>query len=350
MTTIHDLTSWERLDYFNIKGTREKGVYQSPDGIAYYFKTSIQKENKHFPFEFWSEVIAYELGKILNINVLRYDVGILDDKIGCVSKSMIGENQQLIEGLQYLQAFDSGFNPSDKKQYSKYTFQFIEKALQKAGLSIYVRHLIEVIIFDALIGNQDRHQENWGIIIDYTNQTKEKTIYSDNKLNSTSDKAWYLKVLGIKPNKPATKEVSDEYLAHKKQSPVVDHAFAPIYDSGSSLGRELLPEKVKRMLRDKTEYKAYMMNGQSEIHWEGKRLKYSELIPRILENTDYPDVAVKMGEKLALYDETKFHDAMANIDKDIPSNFASLRLPQERKELILRLVSSRVELVKGFLL
>jgi hypothetical protein len=77
---------------------------QDPDGNFYYFKRSQLKPGKDYRFEFWSEIIAYEVGIILGFNVLRYDIAIDSEVIGCISKSMINpDKEELIEGIKYLQ-------------------------------------------------------------------------------------------------------------------------------------------------------------------------------------------------------------------------------------------------------
>ena len=61
--------NWNEQFWFSTGGTRAKKYLLSPDGKYYYFKRSQYKEptnfkpGKDFKYEFWSEVIAYELGK-----------------------------------------------------------------------------------------------------------------------------------------------------------------------------------------------------------------------------------------------------------------------------------------------
>lgn len=54
--------------------------------------------------------------------------------------------------------------------------------------------------------------------------------------------------------------------------------FAPIYDSGSSLGREKEDEKITQILKDNIMMEAFIRRGESEIHWEGEKLNHFELI------------------------------------------------------------------------
>jgi hypothetical protein len=83
-----------------------------------------------YKYEFWSEIIASEVGLLLGFDILPYHIAIKGNLIGCISKSMINqESQELIEGGKYLQAFDTTFNPEDKKKRDEYTFQLIYGAL-----------------------------------------------------------------------------------------------------------------------------------------------------------------------------------------------------------------------------
>ena len=112
---------WNKQPWFNTGGTREKKYLQSPDGKFYYFKRSQLKPHKDYRFEFWNEIIAYELGSMLGFNMLRYDAAIDGDIMGCICQSMINADQEeLIEGIKYLQAFSPTYEPA-KKEHQKFT-------------------------------------------------------------------------------------------------------------------------------------------------------------------------------------------------------------------------------------
>ena len=58
--------------------------------------------------------------------------------------------------------------------------------------------------------------------------------------------------------------------------------FAPIYDSGSCLGRELLDDRVVQMLGDEDLIYQYVEKGKSEIHWNNEKKSHFDLIKNIL--------------------------------------------------------------------
>ena len=105
---------------------------------------------------------------MLGFDILRYDVAIDGEIMGCISESMINsENQELIEGVKFLQAFSPEYDPTKKEHQTWYTFDLIERSLKAAAIEEIINGIIELIVFDALIGNGDRHQENWAVIAHY---------------------------------------------------------------------------------------------------------------------------------------------------------------------------------------
>ena len=254
MAALYDITDWNAQPWYNTGGTRARNTFKRSGGEYYYFKRSQLKPGKDYKFEFWSEIIACEVGSSLGFNVLLYDVATDGDIMGCISVSMINpDKEELVEGVKYLQAHDNTFSPEDRTLRKLYTFQLIERALADFGLSKFIDQFIEIIVFDALIGNGDRHQENWAFINEYSSisrwaQFHEKSIPDLNRLLI---------------NLPL-------------------QSLAPIYDNGSSLGRELSEEKVIQLLEDKAQLNRYISKGSSEIHWNNRKFSHFDLIGQLL--------------------------------------------------------------------
>ncbi len=198
-----DASEWQELSWYNSGGTRAKKVLQDPQGNEYYFKCSEKKPakdgkaEKFYKYEFWNEIIAYQLGKNLGLNMLRYDVAIFDGEIGCISPKMtVTDQEQLIEVGRFMTALNSDFLPEDYKTRTEYTFQLLEKTFTYFKLHKYSNFFFETLLFDIIIGNTDRHQENWAFIGNTSNLVEAlNEIEAEVKQNGFKSLKWYIKFL-----------------------------------------------------------------------------------------------------------------------------------------------------------
>ncbi|MDE7128002.1 MAG: HipA domain-containing protein, partial [Bacteroidales bacterium] len=279
MVKYFDISEWEEHQYYGTGGTRDKAVVENPmDSSLYYFKTSLKKKVIDYKYEFWSEIIASEIGDALGLEILHYDVAWKDNCLGCLSKSMIDqENEELQEGYKWLTGFDAQYKVNDKEAY---TFQAIERLMaNRFKQEGFIKDIIKIIIFDSIIGNEDRHQENWSIIV-RNKRTDHNTLFRRKRADIESS-----------------------------------YKFAPIYDSGSSMGRELTDSKISQMLKDSVQLEAYIKRGQSEIHWEGEKgkQKHLELISKISAN-GYKDIIIEIIQSInQKYNEGTIIDIISNI-------------------------------------
>jgi hypothetical protein len=344
MPQLFDITEWDELSWFSTGGTRAKRYLQSPDGVKYYFKQSYKKEVIDYKYEFWSEIIASEVGKVLGFNMLQYDLAVDNDIMGCISQSMIeSDEQELNEGGKYLQAYDNTFEPDDKKTRNQYSFQLIQNAFEAFDLEQYMDNMIEVIIFDALIGNSDRHQENWAFIT-----THGRMSHLMSKLEQEVKDPFFKNIPGwVKRVLSFNKVVDEEKESLTDTGRLIRlyfqnvESFSPIYDSGSSLGRELSMEKVEQMLKDHVQLEAYLRRGTSEIHWEGKKVNHFDLIQN-LQNTSYMELTNKcIGRVLECFDGIKIAEIVNGIDKLVPESLSHYKLPDTRKQLIIKMITLR---------
>jgi hypothetical protein len=354
--TITD--EWNEQFWFSTGGTRAKKYLQSPEGKFYYFKRSQYKETtenkpgKDFKYEFWSEVIAYEAGTLLGFNMLQYDIAIFGDIMGCISESMINsEEEDLIEGVKYLQAFAPTYDPVDKSHQNRYTFQLIENALEKAKFKDEIENIIEIIILDALIGNGDRHQENWAFI------NKQKLVYEamaelENSLEFAKLKRWRKGLLKwMKQSlKLAHKSYKEKGIKPPKSFYTTETKFAPIYDSGSSLGRELLDQRVGLFLQSEEEINRYIDRGLAEIHWEGKKISHFALVKNLLQSPLHNEPVKKIIKRvLENWDNREIERLVREVDQKVPKSHEQYKIPESRKELILKLITLRSKRLEGLI-
>lgn len=343
MVKLYNITEWSEQLWWNTGGTRDKKIYVNPiDGELYYFKQSYRKGLRDYKYEFWSEIIASEIGELLGFNILAYHIAIRGEVVGCISKSMINQaSEELVEGGKYLHAFDSTFNPEDTKLRSQYNFNLIVNALTSFKKEKHIKELLEVLVFDALIGNSDRHQENWAIINNHTVITEGIVqIERDIKTGKIDNAPEWL-----------TKIIKKVYTVSGKIRPELETArltlpkktkFAPIYDSGCSFGREMSDERVALLLTNEQAILKYITNGLAEIHWGVSKINHFELIEKLLQtNVIKDDVLSTLDRVFNFFDPDKIKNIVSTVDQELIDLGNPNILPIERKELILKLLFLR---------
>jgi hypothetical protein len=351
MAKLFEISDWYEIRYFNTGGTRNKKVYINPDdGVYYFFKESfkrIDSESKkivrEYKHEFWSEIIASEVGELLGFDILPYHIAIRRNIVGCISKSMINQaSEELIEGGKYLQAFDNTFKPENIKLRHQYNFDLILNALISFKKEKHLKELVETIVFDALIGNSDRHQENWAIINVHTmisdNISQIQKDIESGEIDSMPN--WikkFIKVVYTVKGK-IRPELQTARLMLPKQT-----RFAPIYDSGCSFGRELDDERVIQMLENEQEIQKYIAKGLAEIHWKSNKISHFELVKKLLESEDLKEFVLNALKRITeQFDSHKVEQIVLNVDKEIIDLDNGTFLPKERKELVLKLLALRL--------
>lgn len=273
------------------------------------------------------------MGQWLGYTMLDYNIAYnksSKQKIGCISKSMVDLSiNELKEGVNYLTGFDASYNPDSKEDQKKYTFEFICDALKHHQLKEYTFKIVDMIVFDSIIGNSDRHQENWGIIT----KAAEAEQITKNLVKSQSPSEVMALILRL-----ITKTDDKELKAIAEPL----HQFAPIYDSGCCLGREVDDERVNKLIKDCQMLKSYVRKGRSEVHWQGQKVNHFDLIKQI--RTIYPD---KVNQNVELvrgrYKQEELEQLIYNIDRHLPEEYIMYKLGDHRKELMLKLITLRVE-------
>jgi hypothetical protein len=275
--------------------------------------------------------------------MLRYDVGIFKDEIGCISPKMtVTDEEQLLDIGRFMTALNPVFLPENNATRTEYTFQLLEQTLEHFKISKYWEFIFQTILFDSIISNTDRHQENWAFIgqntimssslLDLDNELKDKNHEKTN---------WFFKWLhrnlfSAKKNKlhKETKQIILETINISKT--------APIFDSGSSLARELTDEKIDLLLSNQSELNKYIENGKAELHWNGKKITHFGLIQELL-NSSHRDEVLKAADFLKKWHNDLIIKILENAEKQIPEKWKSYSIPHNRKALIIKLITLRWE-------
>ena len=351
------IDNWERLYEINTLGTRSKFVVLSPTNDIYYFKTSLKKivdgkVVKEFPCEFWSEIVASQLGDMLNLPVLRYDIAAYKDTLGCISKNMAKDDEEITEGVRIIANIMPSF-PVDPNYKQKHFLDLVQKSLARIGISKFKRIAIEMLLFDCIIGNTDRHSENWALI-------KKNKVFL--KLDDAITRKLSIKeFLYLLINNELRKEWFEfrknrklffdyfkrEFNLSREDTIKLIHdntyEFAPFYDNGSSLGREIAEERLEDMLKDNSKsFERYFSNGYPDIRVAENKTTFNDTIIFLLEH--YPEECAHfISNHLNKYDKERFLSLVNNIDLALPpTGFENFRLSELRKQLIVKIIDSRI--------
>ena len=143
----------EQLKLRKIKDIRP-GKY---DNFSFYYN------NEEYFFKrcssinsIYNELLAEELAKDYGIECAHYDLASYDGMIGTISKNIL-EKGDLFHQL-------SEFVTDDSNDTQTILQQLKQIYKDENTINILKKELIDIIIFDILIANHDRHSDNLGII------------------------------------------------------------------------------------------------------------------------------------------------------------------------------------------
>lgn len=206
-----------------------------------------------------SEKIAYEIANILGYKCAKIDLAKdNDNKIGVLNYYFSNPKTSFHTDIIYY------LNTNIDKRNEYYTISNIKKTLDIFNNNLF-KEFIRIMIFDALIGEQDRHEENWGIM-----------------------------------------EQNGKYF------------LSPLYDNGDSLLREFQNyNTAKKYYEGKKDFDAYIYRSKTLIYKEGnkERYKHFELIDYLYKN--FPNLVVPEIKNLNKLSDEKIKTILDRIPKEL---------------------------------
>ena len=246
-------------------GTKTKFWYRDPDNnVNWLFKYPRPDTGEH-----WAEKVAAEVASVLGIRHAKVELARFEGDRGSATESFARGGRELYHGNQMLKWIVSGYEPKRRFRQSQHTlaniFEGMDRVFVRPEAAIRAKRTIaSYTVLDALIGNTDRHHENWGLL-------------------------------------------------RRSEGGGLKGFVAPSFDHATSLGRELRDERRDRFLAE-NRVGGYAEKGRGAIYWsEDERHGPSpvELMRRAVRT--YPDLFRPAVLKLAEIDESVFSQIVERI-------------------------------------
>lgn len=147
-------------------GRSEKIWLISPSGEIGLFKYPKYDPNtKETTTEHISEHLASQIGLLIGVETARVDIGVYNGRIGSMSYLARKPYEYLAEGIAFISGDYPSYNVNEMRDEDTGKYYSIEHIFVSTRGIIEQEAWIEMMLFDYLIGNADRHQSNWAVLV-----------------------------------------------------------------------------------------------------------------------------------------------------------------------------------------
>lgn len=296
MFDVMDFSDWNEYDGFaEGSGRSEKIWLISGSGQIGLFKyPKIDPEDGKETTEHVSEHLAHQLGELIGIPTAKVDIGHRNGRIGSMSYLVRQEDEALCEGISFISGKYPKFNAETMQDEDSKLYYCIDHIFQAVPDVVPKEIWIEMMLFDYLIGNADRHQSNWGLLAKVSTDQREIRLRR-----------------------------------------------CPLYDNGSSLCCYVNESQLAAYGgKDFTRFNALVdSKSKSIIRIDGatkKRPTHSDVVRYLL--SQYPDVVLKTASNFI---RILTPDVVNALIEQYPDSI----LGKEKKRLIYRFICRKMELL-----
>ncbi|GED34867.1 HIRAN domain-containing protein [Brevibacillus centrosporus] len=279
---IIDVSSWKQDPREYGAGERAKEWLIDPGtGKLAMFKIPREDRGEH-----WAEKLCSEFAKVLDFPCADVNIAVRNGVIGCLSYFFVDKEN----GYSHFDGGNYFPNDYDFEKNAGYNLQLIRTVMDQLDTSEQklFQEFLYIIVFDALVANGDRHQDNWGIT---RHETREEAFIS------------------------------------------------PLYDNSATLGRDLNEQRLNELLDSRTEMIRYISRSKSKIGWDNVRCQKHFILVKEL-TREYPEEMHGLLERLKLLNDSIVEEVLNKMPKtimtDIQKQFV-IQFVKERRDILIRI-------------
>ncbi|WP_309387868.1 HipA domain-containing protein [Cerasicoccus frondis] len=158
---------FESPDAFEQLGSKPKFWFRDMDNIRWLFKYARENTGEH-----WAEKVAEQIGSLLDIPVAEIELATCSDRRGTMSRSFADPSRGavLIHGNELMAGVLEAYDLTKTYGQDQHNITNIVRTIRsrfpvRADGEAQLARFASYLVLDALIGNTDRHHENWGMLI-----------------------------------------------------------------------------------------------------------------------------------------------------------------------------------------
>ena len=167
MLKLIDFSKWNVYDGASEGSGRSEKIWLKSDvGEIGLFKfPKINPSSNKETTEHISEHLAHKIGNVVGVPTAKVDIGKYDGRIGCMSYFVCEENEILKEGIWFISAKFPKYDAEKMIDMDNNEYYCLRHLLEAVPGVLSTTMWIRMMLFDFLIGNRDRHQSNWAVLI-----------------------------------------------------------------------------------------------------------------------------------------------------------------------------------------
>jgi len=303
------IDNWQKDDTYDIYtvGSRVKDAYFSPKepkekcikpDWRYLFKLS----RSWCPWQFWGEIIAYRFGSVIGVKVPPAHIGLSKiyeenvDTYAALIEWFYDENKDTyITGEQIMVGLMKDFDTKKGRKHNFKRIRNFSKHIIKEVLNCWA----SILTFDTLIGNTDRHQENWGLVL------------KNAKLNPKGSNEVYL---------------------------------SPAFDNGTALSYEILEQNIDLYEEDKLERYLKGKKAMHHMKWSLdliRQLNFYEFMK--IFTVDFPQIKPIIAQHLS-FSYQQVEEVLAPLVGAVSD--PKYKLTRKRLDFVLKLIFERKRILE----
>lgn len=310
-TEFINIGDWPDDDEFSSaypEGARPKRTLFSPTNPTQAFiepdwRHMFKRSAARYPEQFWAEIIAYEISLLLKVPAppcyAAFDPA--TGQCGALSAWFYKEGEESFYSAGNF--FHKLIKTFDREKGTQHNIVDSDEFNNKVLGKNQIYDFWSMMLFDVLLGNTDRHQDNWGHLLKAVRVSKS--------------------------------------VARRRGEPFdVKWRFAPWFDNGTSLGHELLNDKFTKW-NDAT-LERYILRGKHHMRYSRTNLERMGHIASLGFIRSHAGVKALLLKRLKEFDLEALAVVLHRL-VDLPAPPGG-NLTRDRADFILRLTHRRAQL------